>query len=397
MNPATVDVTTVGTYITGADGTVKIDLPLGLYRVTEIQAPSGYNATNEAFLVTLPMTNPENRSEWMYDVHVYPKNNPVDPTLPFKSVVDVNANAGDTINYTITAPVQAVVDDLTHFRIVDKYPSNRLEKPSVDAVTFNGTELLAGDYVVNTSTTGEVAISLTTTGLAKVNAVDSTAERTIEAKLSFTVSAITGDPNTAVPAVVNDVELTQSTQEITDPSTPPPGTPPTTPTTDTQPKSFFGNVKLVKTGEDAVGNEAKLAGASFQVYRCNSVDELGAMIDGFSGTTNANGELYITGLQANDYQNGAPLSSATKYCLVETQAAPGYELLTTPFEFQLIADLTTNTVPTVELKAEIENVQANAGFELPLNGGKGVAIILGAGLILLIAGGAYYLMQRRES
>lgn len=258
--------------------------------------------------------------------------------------------------------------------------------------------LATNEYTVNTTTTGEVAIALTAAGLARVNAVDATSERTIEAKLSFTVSAITGDPNVAVPAVVNDVVLTQSTTPTTDPSTPPPGTPETTPPTETKPKSFFGNVKLTKTGENAAGETAKLAGASFQVYRCTSATQLGDMIDGFSGTTNANGELFITGLQANNYQNGAVLDPSTKYCLVETQAAPGYELLTKPIEFELIADLSgSDTVPTVNLLAEIENVQANARFNLPLTGGKGVAIILGAGLILLIAGGAYYLMQRRES
>ena len=100
---------------------------------------------------------------------------------------------------------------------------------------------------------------------------------------------------------------TQSTTPTTDPSTPPPGTPETTPPTETKPKSFFGNVKLTKTGENAAGETAKLAGASFQVYRCTSATQLGDMIDGFSGTTNANGELFITGLQANNYQNGAVL------------------------------------------------------------------------------------------
>ncbi|MFP7364871.1 SpaH/EbpB family LPXTG-anchored major pilin [Corynebacterium callunae] len=398
-----------GIYTTDTNGEITVDLPLGLYRVKEVQAPVGYNSTNNAFLVTLPMTNPTDRNAWMYDVHVYPKNDVVDPTVPTKTVADAGVQAGDALDYTITSPLQGYTD-FTFFQIKDKYPTDRLENPVVNSVTLNGTALASTDYTINTTVAGEVAITMTSAGLLKLSAAPNGGS-VVKANLSFDVINLTATPAATLGPITNNAEVSQSNQGtpgVTDPSVPPTGTVPVPLDPNTLPKSFYGAVKLIKTGQNSSGQEVKLAGAEFQVYECTSADELGTLLEGFSGVTNANGELYITGLHANNFIDGAPtvadleargeaVTLETKYCLVETKAAPGYELLTDPIEFQVRANLIEGTISPTELMTEIENVQANAGFDLPLTGGKGVAIILGAGLILLIAGGAYYLMQRRNA
>lgn len=69
--------------VKGADGhdTTEAGIPLGLYLVIETKTPDQVTTPCQPFLVSVPMTvkeNDENSSyvptEWLYDVHVYPKN-----------------------------------------------------------------------------------------------------------------------------------------------------------------------------------------------------------------------------------------------------------------------------------------------------------------------------------
>jgi len=48
------------------------DLPLGVYLVSEVKWPDGV-AHGSPFLVTVPMTDPESLSSWLYTINVYPK------------------------------------------------------------------------------------------------------------------------------------------------------------------------------------------------------------------------------------------------------------------------------------------------------------------------------------
>lgn len=76
----TLDGTLIGSQTTGATGVVEFTgLTLGIYYVNETKAPdkvySPVAASKDAgFLVSIPMTNPTNKEEWIYDVNVFPKN-----------------------------------------------------------------------------------------------------------------------------------------------------------------------------------------------------------------------------------------------------------------------------------------------------------------------------------
>ena len=65
----------VDTKTTDADGIAKFsNLELGLYVVVETGTPDKVTSPVKPFLVSVPMTKASNPSEWLYDIHVYPKN-----------------------------------------------------------------------------------------------------------------------------------------------------------------------------------------------------------------------------------------------------------------------------------------------------------------------------------
>ena len=65
----------VDTKTTDGDGIASFtDLELGLYVVVETGTPDKVTSPVKPFLVSVPMTKASNPSEWLYDIHVYPKN-----------------------------------------------------------------------------------------------------------------------------------------------------------------------------------------------------------------------------------------------------------------------------------------------------------------------------------
>ena len=67
--------TAVATATTGEDGIAEFpNLQLGLYVVVETGTPDKVTSPVKPFLVSVPMTRVNNPNEWLYDIHVYPKN-----------------------------------------------------------------------------------------------------------------------------------------------------------------------------------------------------------------------------------------------------------------------------------------------------------------------------------
>ena len=63
------------TVTTGGDGIAEFpNLQLGLYVVVETGTPDKVTSPVKPFLVSVPMTRVNNPNEWLYDIHVYPKN-----------------------------------------------------------------------------------------------------------------------------------------------------------------------------------------------------------------------------------------------------------------------------------------------------------------------------------
>lgn len=133
--------TAVGKKTTDATGLATFDsLELGLYVVVETATPDKVTSPVEPFLVSVPMTKASTCSEWLYDIHVYPKNG----TAYGKVSILKTARIGDGA----VSPLKGV--------------TFTLEKYNTTTNTWNAvtkSELDNKDFVLTTNEAGIVSVS----------------------------------------------------------------------------------------------------------------------------------------------------------------------------------------------------------------------------------------------
>lgn len=352
------------------------------------------------FLVFIPMTNPADRTSWNYNVNVFPKNS---QTGAEKKVIDKGAQVGQQLYWDIfgDVPVPAENHQLSEFVVTDEVDATKVSQPKVTVSTVDNTvALVASDYevVINEApepvTAGskhKVEVKFTDAGLkkltdAKLAAVKTpgTADPRVKVEISATVRALGENgasllENEAVVVTNNGsskVGTTVKTNKV---------------------QSYFGRVKVNKVDE----SNKPLPKAKFQVFECTGSKDKPAVVgDAIEAggksewETDASGSFTVDALHVTDFENNAETTEAKHYCLVETEAPAGYELLTKPVQFDLTrADLGYTGLPEakiVNLKelATITNVKSTTP-NLPLTGGPGIiALVLGG--LALIGGGAWY-------
>ena len=414
---------TVQKITTGANGLASFtdaQTEVGAYLISETRAPDKVIPA-EDFVVTLPMTNPQDTAKWNYNVHVYPKNtlSGVD-----KQVTDKPApGSGRDITYTITTSIPKVDYPggarIKRYEVVDQL-DKRIKKealaPVVKIVGQNEVTLANGtDYNLITADGTDhnwATIQLTEKGLSKAS--EERYNGTGETKLQVTLTAkfdadvnLEGELSNTAGLIPNDSP--NFTWDPNRPGTKVPGIP-TTPVL-----SKYGKVILTKTGTDDLADKTKYNGAQFQVYECtktatgatlhDSDPSTPAVVDPLTiggqktFTTTGQGKVEINYLRANDYVNGAAkskeqLTNDDYYCLVETKAPEGYSLQADPIPFRVLAADAEAKAPT---NLTVTDIPKNAGFRLPLTGANGVIFLTVAGA-LLVAGGAVvaYANKRRH-
>ena len=366
------------TTTTDASGTATLgNLPLGLYLVTETGYPAGVTPS-APFLVTLPMTDPTSENSWMYDVNVYPKNAVTGAT---KTVDDASVvKLGDTVKWTITADIPNV-DPIDGYRIVDKIDSKLDYANSTVALSNNAALTPNTDYTaVFDAATNTLTVDFTASGRA-ILAANPTAKVLVTVNTAAnTVGEITNTAFVYPNAASFDIAPGQ------------PGGPVVTPPVAV---TKWGNIVLHKKDSQT---SAALAGAVFSVYPTQADAQAGTNAISVGGanswTTDASGNLVISGLRYSNWANGATVNPGDagyqSYWLVETKAPAGYMLLAQPVETTV-----TSNDPTA-VTVTIDNVPQNAGFELPLTGGVGTWALTAGGVLVLAGAGLFMVTGRRK-
>lgn len=162
------DANGVATFDKGASGQ---NLPLGLYLVMETKSPDQVTTPCEPFLVSVPMTrvgatNPQ--SDWLYDVHVYPKNKTSygDITLTKKGQVgnstDTAALSGVTFKlykFVGTKDANGKINAFTTTNFTDATDTGvtgKVWKQITKASTAAGDNTGSSDFVLTTSSEGKI-------------------------------------------------------------------------------------------------------------------------------------------------------------------------------------------------------------------------------------------------
>lgn len=418
-------------------------LPLGGYVVRETTLPTKQNTAYvpaKPFVAVVPTTQTVNgQSAWDYSIDVFPKNG---ETVVTKTVEDLNTNAGEanketnSISYVVSGTVPAAPSGeyLKTFVLEDNYDSSELTVSDnavtkVEVVGTNGEsrKLTTGDYSFekqNSLSTspehrGDIAQGANAGWTVKINdPYKLIPGETVKVTMTATVKSAADN------LVENSARTTGTTGKATpgfqpgpDNDTPPedPNTPPDEPDTpwdtpDTKVKSYFGDIKIEKFGDELTDdpgteeNERGLEGAQFDIYRCTvgAQDELTLSGDKIqSVTTDANGFATFSGLHVTNFADNKALVEDEQfdYCLKETKAPSGYAL--NPNIIKVNERLETSTAAdgeTVEVKAvsqAISNTKKTTPT-LPATGGMGVLIIALAGLAI-IGGGVYAARRNSQS
>lgn len=383
-------------------GVTSTELDRGLYLVQERpeSVPAGVTAS-APFLLSVPLTHPENLNAWLEHIYVYPKNSVIEGE---KTVINSGADqitVGSDVTWTINADIprvenpdydstgtgQFIATDL--FRIDDTLQADELElsggfqegnNESI-VVSAGGTALVEGeDYNITQIDDGDAytyQILFTETGRqALASAVNETPTAQVTVELTTTVLQAAEITNSANVYPNSDSVTQNSPLEL--------------PGTDVR----YGSVNFSKVSSDETITD--LSGAVFQLYstreaaeelteslRVAPTDNAGVVQNQWSPSS-ADGSFSIEGLRYSGYADGETFEDGAEdpryqtYWLVETTAPDGHQLLAEPLEIIITGDADGDG-------REITNSANTGGFELPLTGGAGTLWLTIAGIALLAA------------
>lgn len=404
------------------DGTVKFaDLSLEkLYLFAETDASAAKKVSDGTavavtkvsvpFFVSLPFTDANGNS--VTDIYAYPKNSTgnvdIDKEIDLVGTTAINgkqanANIGDEITYKVTYSVPVPENGLTELKIVDTMDkgltftnnaSNITVKDDKVEATGTGKELAYGtEYEVSLDETNNKVIINFDKYLNSLQK-NSTEEFTITYKVKLNESAVLGQAGNK-----NKVELKYKNYDETDSKTKTP---------DKEVKIFTYGIDLTKQGEGG----AKLSGVEFKLTDGNNEINVKQSGNAYypskdadassTVTTDNDGKIYIRGLKPGTYK------------LTETKTNNGYVLLKNPVVIVITEDSNTPGVATATVggkavtmnsdqnnkdsaTAEVPLTVVNSkGFNLPVTGGRGIALFTIAGIAIVAAAGSLLFMRKRS-
>ncbi|KAB1658844.1 SpaH/EbpB family LPXTG-anchored major pilin [Pseudoclavibacter sp. CFCC 11306] len=281
-----------GAGATGSDGTLTLDLGVGLYYVQETHAPAGVVAA-DPFLVAMPLQHPT-LDQWMYTVHVYPKNPRVGVSL-----TDIDANAvtiGDTVSWTSTSDVPRT-ESLDGYAVQNLIAEGLELSDAADqvqvALTGTGAPALTGDdfetQIITVNGRPTVQVTFTESGRAKLTQARAT-DPQVQVAITYHTTVLTEGAHT------NEVRLLPDNRAIAG----------QTAAVTAQTTTKFGYLQI---NVHEKGNPSNLIpGAKFKVYLSAddaANDRNAIVVDGTDEwTTNDRGQITLEGFRLSNFVNG---------------------------------------------------------------------------------------------
>lgn len=402
--------------------------------------PVTVTVKTDPFFVTTPLSHKTKGSwEWLYDVHVFPKND-VNRETPTKTAADptkyyVDEKGNTVIPWNISIPLSAPSEGKKYQKIgfVDSLPTGltysdvtgvklvKVQKKAPENQTPTSTDIplspkkdtQAGDYEAKNDN-GKVTFNLTADGLKKIYDIDNYTY-TLKVTLNTKVTKGTKNFTNFITGWIDNSKIGDGDENT-----------PCVPTEDDPHKcdnnphgsSHFATLKITKVAIDAdkKNTNKTLKGAKFAIYSVKDQStELSDIKD--SASLNEKTTPVKTGVTGNDQLTietgadgtatvdlfiGNDKTSSRKYCLVETDAPAGFKKDPTPHCYVVneeTKDNVTNGVATGNSQT-IGNDQAtaldNILAALPMTGARGLLILTVCGIIGLGGTFFYIVLKRRK-
>lgn len=400
---------------TSGEGTIKFENlsleKLYLFAETDASGATKVDGTSVAvtkvsvpFFVSLPFKDKDGKS--VTDIYAYPKNSTGTATIEKEIVegtdekVSTTANIGDTINYKVTYSIPVGENGLESLVVTDTMSKGLTFEDNAENIkVLNGNEEVDKKMYTVTHSTDDstkvttITITFDSENYCKKLASNTTQNFTITYTATLNDQAVLGgkDGNT------NDVFVTYKNTGDVDRVTKPKDTT----------KVFTYGIDLLKKGE---GGD-KLVGVKFTLTdesdKAVNVDKKTSNTfytpggDSNEVETGADGKIYIRGLKPGTYK------------LTETKTNAGYVLLKDPVVIKIKADNATGEVEAFvgNKSVTMQNDQKNSGsktaevpltvvnskgFNLPVTGGRGIALFTIAGIAIVAAAGSLLFMRKRS-
>lgn len=366
----------------------------GYYRVTENISETAIISGKVDFIVKLPMGDPNNTSETIKEVHVYPKNRIGEGPVIQKDVKDtVITENGTEVKWSITTdiPSSLIGSDTENYLITDSWGSNLKFKDNSISVYYkdvsgnNNVPLnITEDYSFAISENNKYEIQLTKVGLGKLaNAIKDNlinSEMLLHVDYSSIISITDkqwADLATKTDGVTNHVQIDftnnngyafESGKDYETPSL----------------------YQIQVTKYDGDNKKVMLKGAAFELYTTNIKNE--QLVKGTKVSLDNSSEL-VTSVKTNTdgiaYFSGLP---AGTYLLEETVAPQGYKKLKDTYT----VEVTDNTDVYGTVKVDVVNYYDNS-LSLPETGGMGTVIFTIVGIGLIVIAGIILIISKKKN
>ena len=348
------------------------------------------------FLVSLPFTGKDGKT--VTELNVYPKNSTGTESID-KNIIEGNqkkkttvANIGDTINYEVEYSIPVTEQGLVKLVVKDTMSKGLTFDENSNIIVKNkGVEVDSANYdMVPTEGGDGTTITITFKEAYCKNLEKNTTQNfTITYKATLNNNAVlgqSGNTNRVIVTYQNDKDSKTITSKDT--------------------KVFTYGIDLTKQGEGG----AKLSGVEFKLTEGTNEIKVLRSGDAYypsndakasSTVTTDEGKIYIRGLKPGTYK------------LTETKTNAGYVLLKDPVVIVIKDDNATGdaTADVGSKPVTMQNDQKNStsataevpltvvnskGFDLPVTGGRGIALFTIAGIAIVAAAGSLLFMRKRS-